>query len=605
MIEMKVKLISDSYYLKFLLLCDSKKKFNLLYLKIGIEFIFDKKDFEFKLSHLDYLKYRRKINQILRDNNITLDQTFLQWLNNIRNNTFDNLEEKIISPSIFQETIKTDFKRTLKDYQLKNVINLLRFNSGATFSVPGGGKTSEILSLFCYHRIINKDLKILVICPKNAVSAWDEELPLCFSNTRYINKGILDKFQNNFTGRMAFLSGGEENIKLILQQSPSHLIITFDTLRNNIDSISSYVCENQIFCAIDESHRIKNFKGVTAKSVLKLSSICKFKYIMSGTPMPQDKFDLISQFNFLFPEKNADAQGAFNGIQDVYVRTTKKDIGLKPAKIEYIDVKMSNKHQELYDTIHKQYKRDFLRSDIQLDLKKIRRCVMRLLQISSNPRIIEDKKFEDNLVDLGLEDNLTESSTKYKKACDLIEDLTSKGEKVLVWTSFKRNIDLLKEDLSYLNPVVIDGRVDTGEIDIVGTRKGNIEKFKNDKTCMLFIANPAAASEGISLHINKNGEKVCSHAIYLDRNYNCGQYLQSLDRIHRIGCKTTPNIYILRTIDSIDQKVQEGLDKKVNNLIGLLNDKSLYPMPGLEGNIFDFEEINTAYSEQEYLKLIE
>ena len=601
---MKVKLISDSYYLKFLLLCDSKKKFNLLYLQIGIEFIFDKKDFEFKLSHLDYLKYRVKINHILRDNNITLDQTFLQWLNNIRNNSFDSLEENNISPSIFQKTIKTDFKRILKDYQLNNVIRLLRFNSGATFSVPGGGKTSEILSLFCYNRIINSDLKLLVICPKNAVSAWDEELPLCFANSALINNGIIDKFQNNFTGSMAFLSGGKENIKLIIKQSPSHLIVTFDTLRNNIDSISRYVAENQIFCAIDESHRIKNFKGVTAKSVLKLSSLCKFKYIMSGTPMPQDKLDLISQFNFLFPEKNTDAESAYNGIQDVYVRTTKKDIGLMPANITYIDVKMSNKHQELYDTIHKQYKREFLRSDIQLDLKKIRKCVMRLLQISSNPRIIEDKKFEDNLIDLGLEANLVESSTKYKKACDLIEDLTSKGEKVLVWSSFKRNIDLLKEDLSYLNPVVIDGRVDTGEIDIVGTRKGNIERFKYDKIA-LFIANPAAASEGISLHINKDGEKVCSHAIYLDRNYNCSQYLQSLDRIHRIGCKTTPNFYLLRTIDSIDKKVQLRLDEKVSNLIELLNDKSLYPMPGLEDDIFDSEEINTEIAKQEYLKLID
>ena len=155
---------------------------------------------------------------------------------------------------------------------------------------------------------------------------------------------------------MAFLSGGEENIKLILDQSPSHLIITFETLRNNIDLISGYVSVNQIFCAIDESHRIKNFKGVTAKSALKLSSLCKFKYIMSGTPMPQDKFDLISQFNFYFLKRMWFK--VFNGIQDVYVRTTKKDIDLL-SNIEYIDVKMSNKHQELYDTIHKNIRENF------------------------------------------------------------------------------------------------------------------------------------------------------------------------------------------------------------------------------------------------------
>ena len=38
-----------------------------------------------------------------------------------------------------------------------------------------------------------------------------------------------------------------------------------------------------------------------------------------------------------------------------------------------------------------------------------------------------------------------------------------------------------------------------------------------------------SASEGISLH------KVCKRALYLDRTYNAAQYLQSRDRIHRIG----------------------------------------------------------------------
>jgi len=300
---MKVKLISESYFLKFLLLSDSKIEFNLLYYKIGIEFVFHKKETEFKLSHLDYLRYSSKIISLLKKYSVDLDPTFLNWFTTIKDNAFNSLEENIVPSVIFQKKIKSEFKRTLKDYQLENVLRLLRFNSGATFSVPGGGKTSEILSLYCYNRIINKKLKLLVICPKNAVSAWDEELPLCFVNTQSINNSIIDDFGKNFTGSMAFLSGGQDNIKSILKQSPNHLIITFDTLRNNVDLISKYVSENDVFCAIDESHKIKNHNGVTAKSVLKLSSICEYKYIMSGTPMPQDKSDLISQFNFCSQKK--------------------------------------------------------------------------------------------------------------------------------------------------------------------------------------------------------------------------------------------------------------------------------------------------------------
>ena len=45
----------------------------------------------------------------------------------------------------------------------------------------------------------------------------------------------------------------------------------------------------------------------------------------------------------------------------------------------------------------------------------------------------------------------------------------------------------------------------------------------------VLLANPQAMSEGISLHLE------CHDAIWLDRTYNAGQYLQGIDRIHRLG----------------------------------------------------------------------
>ena len=48
---------------------------------------------------------------------------------------------------------------------------------------------------------------------------------------------------------------------------------------------------------------------------------------------------------------------------------------------------------------------------------------------------------------------------------------------------------------------------------------------------MVLVANPAAAAESISLHEH------CNHALYLDRTYNAGQFLQSQDRIHRLISK--------------------------------------------------------------------
>ena len=85
------------------------------------------------------------------------------------------------------------------------------------------------------------------------------------------------------------------------------------------------------------------------------------------------------------------------------------------------------------------------------------------------------------------------------------------------------------------------------------------------------IANPAAASEGISLH------RVCHHAIYLDRNFNAAQYLQSEDRIHRLGLAKDQltHLDIVECIGTIDETVRVRLETKVNAMAHILEDSSL------------------------------
>src|SRR5437588_8148393 len=45
----------------------------------------------------------------------------------------------------------------------------------------------------------------------------------------------------------------------------------------------------------------------------------------------------------------------------------------------------------------------------------------------------------------------------------------------------------------------------------------------------IVVATSRVRGEGISLHT------VCHNAIYLDRDYDAAQFLQSQDRIHRLG----------------------------------------------------------------------
>ena len=115
-------------------------------------------------------------------------------------------------------------------------------------------------------------------------------------------------------------------------------------------------------------------------------------------------------------------------------------------------------------------------------------------------------------------------------------------------------------------------------------RKVEINKFRNQENCAVLITNPQTLGEGISFH------HVCNQAVYLDRTYNAGQYLQSLDRIHRLGLPkdTKTSIYLLTTENSIDNRISSRLRSKINRMADVLNDDSLRDVVDID--FFDFDE---------------
>ena len=90
----------------------------------------------------------------------------------------------------------------------------------------------------------------------------------------------------------------------------------------------------------------------------------------------------------------------------------------------------------------------------------------------------------------------------------------------------------------------------------------------------VMIANPQACGEGISLH------KVCHYAIYLDRNFNAAYFLQSIDRIHRLGLEKDidTTIEILISENSIDEVLISRLNDKIKAMGHILEDPYLHSL---------------------------
>lgn len=460
------------------------------------------------------------------------------------------------------------FKRSLTINQLNNLKKISHLPGAATFSVPGAGKTTEALAFF-FVNATDID-RLLVVAPKNAFSAWDEQLDACMGE--------------NY-GKFVRLRGGEAAIQIALRTNPRFMLITYDQLSRVKNTIVSSLSSGNIYMFLDESHRIKGGKQIKrADAILEMAHLPKRKLIMSGTPMPQSPKDLISQFSFLYPTKDVTDTTVIDLIQPIFVRTTKGQLGIPKLDHRVVQVPMTQLQREIYKTLKSEVRRQLnpvLSDSSRYELRRIGKCVMKVMEFVSNPSLLSndmDYAFDRRVGALLLESD----GPKIDYVCRRARQLAAEGKKVLIWSSFVQNVELIALRLSDLGAEYIHGGVDAGDESDFDTREGKIKRFHTDDTCKVLVANPAACSEGISLH------KVCQYAIYLDRSFNAAHYMQSEDRIHRLGLSpdAKPQIEFVECEDSIDQVVRTRLELKVKTMAQALEDSSL----SVEISSVDYDE---------------
>jgi SNF2 family DNA or RNA helicase len=240
-----------------------------------------------------------------------------------------------------------------------------------------------------------------------------------------------------------------------------------------------------------------------------------------------------------------------------------------------IKVAMSPYQRKIYDALAAKVLSEIV--DVPEERSRLRIWrkgkMVRLLQAASNPTLLTQYSEEFKIPPLdgsGLSvDQLIEKYPQYeepakiKAVVKLIRELVKNNKKVLIWTSFVHNIKTLQKSIHDLSPSIIYGDVPKdGNEDEEFNREKIIHQFKNSPKSMVLIANPSACAESISLH------KICYHAIYLDRTFNGAHYMQSLDRIHRVGLdkKDKVNYWIFESKNTIDEVISVRLEEKKKNM---------------------------------------
>lgn len=550
----------------------------------------------------------RKIMDFLENLKIelTLDEPVRRMIEAMENSERELENSRTIGTKIQAQKVPSvsvpGFARTLKPYQMVSVRHAAEIPYAANFSVPGSGKTTIAYASYAIMKARSLVRKIIVVGPRSSFMPWEEEYESCFEE-----KPNSIRIVGVRPDQLVELVKDRELVLLTYQMASS---LTSELVR----VLRSYDC----LLVLDESHHVKKFGGGEwANAVLQIAPYAKRRMILTGTPMPNSLLDIWAQFTFLWPFRNLlgeplaysrmqEGDGGLdrvrNVIQPLFCRITKSELKLPPAKYEKVFVPMGRVQRAIYNAVAARTLAEL--KDSPLDKMKLRiwrrNKIVRLLEAASNPSLLTEYSEEfrvppmsaEGLPVVDLIENYAqhEIPSKLVQADRLTRKLLKKGEKVIIWNTFIHNINVLAKMLDEFDPLVIHGGVPKDETeDEEENRESRIREFKTDPKPRVLIANPSSCGESVSLH------KVCKHALYVDRTFNAGQYIQSLDRIHRIGLSPSDKVayHILVAQGSVDEKVDSRLEEKYRAMLDVLNDD----LP-----IVDFDTSITEVSDSEFEK---
>ncbi|WP_350353438.1 DEAD/DEAH box helicase [Microbacterium sp. A8/3-1] len=427
--------------------------------------------------------------------------------------------------------------------------------------------------------------KLVVIAPISAFSAWEEDVAEVLDPPLSIGR---------------WRGGPLPDTDVIL--------LNYQRVPAAVDPLMSLMLRHPTHLVVDEAHRAKRgAAGEWGRALLRLAPFAVRRDVLTGTPAPNQPRDLLAVLDIVWPggvarraippatarndASDADMRMLNSVVAPLYVRTTKNELGLRDPRIVLDPVPMGDLQQQIYDAMLDRYagSLDLGRRDAAM-LAQMGEITMYLLQAACSPRLLSSnsdasRQYRYPALAIppgsrlaGLIDTYAdhEVPAKIDRALRIIENNVRLGRKTLVWSNFPDNLRDLELMLAGVNPALIYGAIPSIEDAEPGvrTRERELDRFRNSPDCWVLLANPAAMSEGVSLH------HWCHDAIYIDRTFNAGHYLQSVDRIHRLGLPedVDTRITILTSEGTIDERVNGRVEDKTRRLALMLNDPVLVQM---------------------------
>ncbi|XP_065898514.1 TATA-binding protein-associated factor 172-like isoform X2 [Dysidea avara] len=533
------------------------------------------------------------------------------------------LEQLLDTSKLSQYKVPSIVKAELRRYQ-QDGINWLAFLNqynlhGILCDDMGLGKTLQAICIVAgdyqtrkehYKATKNADCKplpSLVVCPPTLTPHWHYE----------VNKFINDK---HFT-TLQYVGGPQERHMLQSKLCKNSLVIaSYDIVRNDIDFFSKI---NWNYCILDEGHVIKNSKTKITKAVKLLRA--NHRLILSGTPVQNSVLELWSLFDFLLPgflgtqkqfnerfgkpillsryskSSSKEQEAGVLAMETLHkqvlpfvLRRLKEDVldDLPPKIIQDYYCNLSPLQVELYEDFSKSQAKkevdnilmveeDQPQSKVTSQQTHVFQALQYLRKVCNHPLLVLNQKHPlyTRITDNIDPDSLTDIEHAAKMValkqllheCGIGVGHESSGEgdltgssaaaavgqhRVLVFCQLKSMLDLIEVHLFKAQmPTVTYLRLD-GSLPL-NQRFKTVTRFNNDPSIDVLLLTTQVGGLGLNL-------TGADTVIFFEHDWNPMKDLQAMDRAHRIGQKKVVNVYRLVTRGTLEEKIMNLQQFKLN-----------------------------------------
>lgn len=391
----------------------------------------------------------------------------------------------------------------------------------------------------------------LVICPASVKRNWAREIQLVLPTAEPAIVGPAPLPPNDFQ---------------------DWVIINYEILGKHMEELLAFGWKGVVF---DEAHYLKNHQSQRSRNAAKLVKAIQYEPIvhaLTGTPMtnrPRDLFPLLRLMNhplgksFLsFAKRYCEAyQGDFGLVADgasnieeltvqlhgVMLRRTKNEVLDLPPKVRtWLDVELHPYAIQHFNNAVREFLTKFDAPE-SIDTT------------ADEPENSERRRAVGRLTTA----RRKLAFAKCRHTIKFVENALEQGEKVILFTTFLNTLERFHKHFGD-RAVFVFGEVPAEE------RQNRVDRFQNDESVRLFIANMHVAGVGINLTAGRQ-------VVFNDLDWVPANHWQAEDRAYRIGQTGTVNVTYMIAHGTVDEFVKTVLETKAALMDSLVEGRLLVP----------------------------